>query len=179
VSRKYIQPFLQALSVREHVQKDDMIVKPASSDGWCEVTLLRTIVYSLTYPEGWMVALAGVEGMNLRFNTQGLFVQVIKTNLPLEQADEATYSYEMSPELPLVDSDENQISKSMQMVGNYQSLVLLTSKDDITIKRYFIKHNYTLCMFQIKIPTEEIETDDIKELISHVEQMITSIQFGD
>lgn len=151
---------------------------------WCEMKLplsgYKTIGYSLIYPENWIVRLAGAEGMNLGFdkaNGQSLFIQLTTTELPLEKADEAAYVYEMSDPDPLVEPGESQISKVIQTIGDRQVLVLLSSKGDISIRRYFLLHSGTLYMFEIKTPTVDLATDETRELVEDVEEMITSIEF--
>lgn len=164
---------------------DLIFTEPADRDGWCKVKLpligYKTIGYTLIYPEDWIVTLAGAEGMNLLFDTergQRVFVQLTTTELPLERADEATYGFEMAGPEPLVAPDESQISKAIQNIGDKRVLVLLTSKGDISIRRYFLLHNGTLYMFEIKVPKVDLDTDEIVELVADVEEMVASVQFA-
>jgi hypothetical protein len=163
---------------------DLMYVRQSDRVGWCQVELplsgYKTIGYSLIYPENWIVTLAGPEGMNLIFDTENgrsVFVQLTNTELPLENADEATYGYEMSGPDPLVDPGESQISKEIHTIGGKQALLMLSSKSDITIRRYFLLHDGTLVMFEIKTPTVDLVASETVGLIEDVEDMIRSLAF--
>jgi hypothetical protein len=165
-----------------------MVLESSRRSGWCEVSLpligYKTVGYRLRYPAGWVITLAGAEGMNLLFDAsinskknQRVFVQLTETDLPLKQADKATYGFEMSGPDPLVGADENQISRALQVIGDKQVLVLITSKSDLSIKRYFTLHNGTLYMFEIETPAADIGTSEYTELAAQVEEMISSLQF--
>lgn len=81
--------------------------------------------------------------MNVYFNKGSdteVFIQLTSSNLALEQADKATYSFESSEEIPLVDPDETEISRKIEEVGGIKTLRLLTSLDDTTVVRYFLTH---------------------------------------
>ena len=183
ISECPINPEQASILVQLHID-----VKPSQRDGWCEVSLplnsYKTIGYGLRYPAGWVITLAGAEGMNLRFDTsasseknQGVFVQLAMTDLPLEQADKATYGFEMAGPDPLVGADESQISRAVQTIGDKQVLVLITSKSDQSIKRYFTLHSGTLYMFEIKTPPANFGEGEIAELSVQVEEMISSLRF--
>ncbi len=165
-----------------------LVVESSRRSGWCEVSLplngYKTVGYSLRYPAGWIITLAGAEGMNLHFDAKTssgknprVFVQLAATDLPLKQADKATYGFEMSGPGPLVGADENQISRALQVIGDKQVLVLATSKGDLSIKRYFTLHGGTLYMFEIETPAADIDTSEHAKLATQVEEMISSLQF--
>jgi hypothetical protein len=143
-----------------------------------------TIRYSLRYPTGWVVTLAGAEGMNLRFDAQTysgkdqeVFIQLTRTDLPLEQADQAMYGFELAGPYPLVGVDERQINRTTQTIGDKLVLALITSQNDLSIKRYFTLHRGTLYMFEIETPSRNFGDRENAELLARVEEMIASLQF--
>ena len=132
------------------------------------------------FPFWWTVHPTGAEGMNLIFETDKgheIFVQLTTTNLPLEQADEATYSFERSGPDPLVNPDESQVSKKIQNVGDKKVLVLITTNSDQTIKRYFMIHNGTLYMFEVKMSEKNFDAEESMVLFLQIEEIISSMQF--
>src|SRR5690606_34117436 len=97
----------------------------------------------------------GAAAQNLLFETekgQSVFLQLATADLPLEQSDEATSSYELSGPIPLVAPEERRISREFQTIGDKEALVLITELDDFSIKRYFLIHDNTLYMFEMKTP---------------------------
>ena len=165
---------------------DKISIKKSEKSGWCELEVplrnYRTFGYRLMYPEEWSVRLAGAEGMNLLFNegirsgkNQQVFLQLTLTNLPLENADQATYSFEGYGPEPLVDSDELVQEKSIETIGDKQVLKLITSKEDEGLVRYFLRYKSTLYMFEIVTPVSDFNNDDHKQLLQLVEEMIVSM----
>src|SRR3989304_1131102 len=88
----------------------------------CRATILtgayRDFGYSVVYPRPWSLRLAGADADNLVFNEdissgtrQELFIMAISTNLPLDQADTATYSYELSGPWRVVSEGETVVAR--------------------------------------------------------------------
>ena len=174
----YTCPLTTSPSLPSHLQ-GRLSIELSDRDGWCKAALFDNW-YSLLYPENWVLRFVGVEGLNLLFNTpQGeeVFVQLVRFELPLEQADQATYSYEkLSPE-PLVGADETTVSRAIQTIGESQVLTLLTRKGEVSINRYFLLlGDGHLLMFEVKVPTVEFNNDETTELLANVEEMVASLR---
>jgi len=139
------------------------------------------IGFSFTFPVWWTVHPTGAEGINLIFETdqrQEVFVQLTRrADLTLERADEATSSYELSGPIPLVAPEERRISREFQTIGDKEALVLITELDDFSIKRYFLIHDNTLYMFEMKTPRLNSDEEENAALFLQVEEIISSIQF--
>ncbi|MBV6450537.1 MAG: hypothetical protein MHPDNHAH_01261 [Anaerolineales bacterium] len=141
----------------------------------------KVIGFSFTFPVWWTVHPTGAEGINLIFETdqkQEVFVQLTrKADLTLERADEATYMFERHGPDPLVAPEERRISKEIQTIGDKETLVLITELDDFFIKRYFLIHDNTLYMFEMKTPRLNSDEEENAALFLQVEEIISSIQF--
>jgi hypothetical protein len=176
--------------------KELIDLEHSDRQGWCRLLLplkdYTTVGYSLTYPDDWKVRVTGAEAMNLIFNegtksgkNQEVFIQLTTTESPLEQADQATYGFEMSGPNPLVDPMEVVISKAVESIGDKQVLILVSAKDDQSFTRYFVIHRdetqkgdvSTLYMFRIITPKPEVNTAEHGELLDVIKEMITSMQF--
>src|SRR3989344_1757349 len=165
----------------------EFIISKSTREGYCDVTVplagYKTIGYSLSYPEGWTVRLAGAEGMNLFFNEginsgtkKGLFLQLTLTDLPLEQADKATYNFEWSGADPLVSPEESIQSKRIETIGDKQVLTLITSEGDLYLNRYFLlkkRNEYTtLYMLRSEDSKSDYEDRDYIEFLNIVREII-------
>lgn len=151
-------------------------VKPSTDQGYCELSMTLTGYtvsgYTLRYPEIWTVNTAGAEAMNLFFNKgtdTEVFIQLTSSNLALEQADKATYSFESSEAIPLVDPDETEVSRKIEEVGGINTLRLLTSLDDQTVVRYFLTHvegdKTSVYMFKTTGESDAME-ESVRKMIS-------------
>lgn len=137
------------LSQQPRCNEEDVTfkVKPSTEHGLCELSMMlkgyKVSGYTVQYPELWNVSAAGAEAMNIYFNKGSdteVFIQLTSSNLALEQADKATYSFESSGAIPLVDPDEVEISRKIEDIGGIKALRLLTSLDDQTVVHYFLTH---------------------------------------
>ena len=169
---------------------EKIIIKKSQKTGWCELEVplrgYRTFGYRLIYPQEWSVRLAGAEAMNLLFNegvlsgkNQQVFLQLTLTDLPLEKADQATYSFERLDPDPLVDPDELVKEKSIDTIGHKQALKLISIKENQALVRYFLRYKTTLYMFEIVTPLSDVNNDDYNKLLQSVEEMVGSMNFLD
>lgn len=174
----------------------DVQTRPSSRANWCGIVLplegYKVAGYSLAYPEDWTVRVAGVEGTNLMFNEGNsrapwqVFVGLTMTDLPLERAGEATYGYERSGPEPLVAPEETILDKRLANLGGRPVLVLSTSRDDLSIRRYFLLYQAgegklyrsTLYMFEVRIPRSEAGTGKYVDFLRLVEEVVASITMG-
>jgi SanA protein len=164
--------------------------QPSGREGWCQIWLPQP-GYGLNYPQGWTVRVAGAEGMNLLFNEgmnsgaqRELFIQVTTGDLPLERADEATYGYELYEPEPLVDPDETIVSKSVETIGEHQALVLLSTRDGVSIKRYFLVHagrfsrpENGIYVFVVKAPEQDAGTGAYQSFLGVIDELVASMRF--
>jgi hypothetical protein len=170
----------------------EIAVKPSSREGWCNMEGLGDggYYYSLLYPASWVVGTIGANISNLDFDigSEETVVRLYKrgwgNNLPLEQADKG-YAY-CDPTgycEPIVDPDEQEIGRTIKMVGDRQALVLVTDKDDIAITRYFFqlsllingRETTDLYEFGITTPKSNLGSSEYIELLSTVEKVILSL----
>lgn len=165
-------------------QDQYMVITSSMSAGRCDalfpLTDYKIIGIRFRFPTWWTVGIVGAEGTGLRFETdqgQKVFVGLMRAKISLEQADEATYSFESSGPIPLVAPEEQRISKEIQTVGDKESLVLVTADGDLFIKRYFVIHDNTLYTFRIDIPKLQYDNEETKILLLQVEEIISSMQF--
>jgi len=160
-----------------------LIIKSAEISGGCEAIPLNSdepANFRFTFPNWWTVRPTVAAAQNLLFETekgQSVFLQLATADLPLEQSDEATSSYELSGPIPLVAPEERRISREFQTIGDKEALVLITELDDFSIKRYFLIHDNTLYMFEMKTPRLNSDEEENAALFLQVEEIISSIQF--
>lgn len=164
-------------------QDEYMLIASSESVGKCDA-LFPLVGYNIgfrfRFPVWWTVDIRGAAARNLLFTTdkgQEVFVILATTNLPLEQSDEATSSYELSGPIPLVAPEERRISREIRTIGDKETLVLITELDDFSIKRYFLIHDNTLYMFEMKTPRLNSDEEENAALFLQVEEIISSIQF--
>lgn len=155
-------------------------LRPSNYPLWCEIFLplkdYSVSGYHLLFPSVWTVRIAGAEGMNLLFNEgkkSEVFLQVTETTLPLEQATQATDSFESRGPMLLIDPQEKIITKILLSIGDKHVLRVSTTKEDQTYVRYFLKHtkNDQQAFYVFRIQQDDQELEHI------VESMIASMVF--
>lgn len=164
--------------------EDLLILTPAEDGGYCRLELplqgYSAVGFSLEYPDSWKVILAGPEGLTLLFDTRQqrrLKLQLTTTDLPLERADEATYTYEFLAPEPLVPPGEETVLREMRTVGGKRLLFLKTRSGTDVAMRWFLMRDATVYMFAVAFPAAEAESGESAGLAGCVEEMIRSVAF--
>lgn len=163
-------------------QDQFMVITSSENAGRCNGVFPRdSFTLSFAFPTWWTVNPTGAFSQNLKFKTDKgqeiLLVLETNTGLPLEQADESEYYFGPGGPNLLVSPDEQRISKEIQVVGDKETLVLVTANDDLYIKRYFVIPDNTLYMFKIEIPKLNYDDEETVLLFLQVEEIISSMQF--
>lgn len=160
----------------------------SKKSGWCNVIVpySKEKGYSLDYPENWKVSVVGVTAQNLVFNAKDeapqnrdLFIEKLATNLELKDTYKESFQFEMS-EVPIVKPEEVVESKEIKKIGDKECLVMVTTVNSKTIRRYFTilkQTNYNdLFVFEIEKESSDFNSQSNKEIILNVEEMIKSLK---
>lgn len=101
-----------------------------------------------------------------------IIFSIIHTKIPLKSAEASIY----------VSSGIREVlqNKSTQFIGDKVTLVTLSTRDNLTVKRYFLSYppagvSEALYVFSVDIPTEEIYQPEYQEQLKAVEAMIKSL----
>jgi len=119
--------------------------------------------FSIIYPPKWKASIVGASASNLRFekNTDEIvYVLQSLTDLPLESVDKAQTCYEGC--LPIIGSEEKEISKTVKTYGSKRVLEVVTSLNNEQVQRYFYLSNQKtnnesrLFVFQFSPTTDNV-----------------------
>jgi hypothetical protein len=136
--------------------------------------------YSVNLPDNWFCRIAGAGGNNLfciNEQNQEMLIQSLISELPLANADEAAdqdYAEGEGPIFyPVVEPDEEKISREIIAIGNEQVLSLLTRREGTFLLRYFIKNDENLYVFTF----ESRDLGEMESMTGVLEEIIASMQF--
>ncbi len=161
---------------------DGWMVQPSSQKGFCQATMKFPLLgYRLSYPDDWVITLqadfVGERGQILWFRPRSspnirILVWGQLTALPLKSADAALEDNEVLQE------------NSIQILGDKQALVTVTTHDDQTVERFFIRYDSAdkeprarLFVFEVALPTAQFGLPESRNLIIKVEAMIASFVY--
>jgi hypothetical protein len=94
--------------------------------------------YSVNIPNTWSYELGGAANTNIALydDEKAVFIGVAHSNLKFNDYDKLTYSYEMSPSNPVIESTEKKVSEESVVVGENSYLKVVTDK-----KTYYFTDN--------------------------------------
>ena len=135
----------------------------------------------LGYPAGWSITPVGEDGTALILDLEPrvIYFQAFQSDLPLEEADQVTYSAEPGISEPAISQEEIIKDKSLQTIGDKDVMILTTTMSEQTIWRAFLSQtasgkSKTLFMFQLTVLAPDM---DNSQLIGFVETLINNMSF--
>lgn len=164
-----------ALTEAASMNPPRLTVKPSGQkSGLCR--LVATPNYDFLFPADWEVTETGGPKSGYSFSIGSssdisIFVWGTITKSSLKTAN-----------LVIDDKDEILQEKTTLIIRDKQTLVTLSTRGDRTIKRYFIYYPSNIMtpgifVFQVIIPTVQVNKPEFQELLKAVEAMVASFKY--